>query len=289
MTVTIVSNETAEVSLAEYVDYCHDQKQISDMDTVLSSAYMLQRLANNQNFFLDFLNEKLKDIVSYNVKTDFTPPSFYLYQSAEFSVRAVLWLPCDKGEEDAVSKGYGVTHNHHFDFLTCGYYGPGYRTIIHQCEPDKVSGVIGEKVDMKFQEDSLLTVGKLMLYQHTRDIHVQLPPESLSISLNLVFPSHPEAGIQCAFDPNNQTVLAHLDVLPATTRIMNVARLLHNDATVERLEQIALKHCCPRTRAMSLETLLSINPADGERYLASSHRDRSLYVRKVIGRSEINN
>ncbi|KEI69778.1 hypothetical protein [Endozoicomonas elysicola] len=280
MTITVESNDTEAIDLAEYVAFCHNQDKLHDREQVLSTAFMLQRLANNKHFLLDFLNTKLKDISLYDVKTDFTPPSFYLYQCPTFSVRAAVWLT-DDSEVGDIAKGYGVTHNHHFDFLTCGYFGPGYRTIIHTCEAEKQHGIIGKSMEMIFQEETLLPEGKLMFYRHTEDFHVQLPPESLSISINLVFPTHPDAGIQCAIDPESSKLITHLDALPATNSLMAVARFMHNDDTTTLLQDIALNHHCPRTRAMCFQCLIEIAPSDQHYFLCQANQDPHDYVRSI--------
>ncbi len=281
MAITITCSDTDSIDLADYVDFCHSQKNLGDRDNIFSSAFMLKRLANNKHFFVNFLNDRLRDIFQYDVKTDFTPPSFYLYQSPLFSIRAAVWLPDDSEPED-IAKGYGVTHNHHFDFLTCGYIGPGYRTVIYRCAPERLHGIIGETLEMDFQEETRLTEGKLMFYRHTEDIHTQHPPEALSISINLIFPTHPDAGIQCAINPKSRQLIAHLDCLPATTRLMAIARLMHNGETINHLQTIALNHHCPRTRAMSFQSLLAINPSDQSRYLYQVSRDQHNYVRTLI-------
>ena len=283
MTITVDCSDKEQIELDEYIDFCRSQTHLSDRDKVLSDAYMLRRLANNKRFFLDFLNGQLRRVLQYDVKTDFTPPSFYLFSCDTFSVRAVLWLPCDAPDsEDATSLGYGVTHNHHFDFLTCGYYGPGYRTIVHLCDKRRMTGLVGEQVEAAFQDDTLLTPGKLMFYRHTEDIHVQYPPESLSVSINLIFPSHPEALEQCAFDPETWVITRHLDPMRTTTRLFQVARLLHNEQTVEQLLAIADKHCHPRVRSMAYFSLLSILPGSNADLLRQAGMDSSSFVRKLF-------
>lgn len=281
MTTTIPCEDPLIISLPEYVDFCCHTDNLEDPDVTLDTAYMLRRLANNPQVLVVFLNEQLKHIDQYRVKTDFTPPSFYLYQSSRFSVRAVLWLPSHEEDESYAAKGYGVTHNHHFNFLTCGYYGPGYRTVIYDFDSQQCAGLIGERVSLQWKEDTILSRGKLMHYRHSRDVHIQYPPESLSLSLNLVFPSHPNASIQYAFDLDTQTISGHLDVLPTTSILMMVAERLHDQNTVTQLEKISLRHCCPRTRAMSYKTLMKINHDDYDRYKQRQSNDSSRYVREI--------
>ena len=281
MTTTIQCDYQDCISLEEYIDFCHSTPNLADPEVTTNTAGVLRKLANNTSFLADFLAKQLKQIESYNLKTDFTPPSFYLYQCPEFSVRAVLWQPCDEaGNDEAIARGYGVAHNHHFNFLTCGYFGPGYRSIIYNYNPDNFAGLIGERVKLHFQEETLLSPGKLMYYRHSQDVHVQYPPDTLSLSINLIFPRHPDASIQSVFDPENQTIKGYLDSLPATSAIIKAALLLQNNDSIELLEQIATSHSCPRTRTMVFNSLIRLNPADKHKYKRLISNDPDRYVRE---------
>lgn len=282
MTTTIDCDDQNGITLEEYIEFCHATPGLAEPEVTISTSGMLRRLANNSSFLADFLTEQLKQVEHYHLKTDFTPPSFYLYQCPEFSVRAVLWLPGEeiRDNDEAIAHGYGVAHNHHFNFLTCGYFGPGYRTTIYNYNPDHFAGLTGEKVQLDLQEDTLLTPGKLMHYRHSRDVHVQYPPESLSLSINLIFPRHPDASIQSVFDLKHNIIKRYLDSLPTTNAIIKAAILLHNEESVELLEHIATNHHCPRTRAMIFNTLLELNPVRKNEYIHSVTNDPNRYVRE---------
>lgn len=53
-------------------------------------------------------------------------------------------------------------------------------------ERDTVSGWQGETVGLRFIERSTLSPGKLMLYRAHLDVHSQLAPEAMSVSLNVM-------------------------------------------------------------------------------------------------------
>ena len=282
MTTTIHCNVQDSITLEEYIDFCHSTPELAEPEVTISSAEMLKKLANNSSFLANFLAEQLKQVENYNLKTDYTPPSFYLYQCPTFSVRAVLWQSCEEmaNDDEAIAYGYGVAHNHHFNFLTCGYFGPGYRTVIYRYNPDNFAGLAGEKIELDQQEDTQLSRGKLMHYQHSRDVHVQYPPESLSLSINLIFPRHPDASIQSIFDPENKTIKGYLDSLPTTSAIIKAAMLLQNNDSIELLEQIATNHLCPRTRTMAFSTLINMNPVNKNKYRRLIVNDPDRYVRE---------
>jgi hypothetical protein len=81
---------------------------------------------------------------------------------------------------------YEMPHDHNFDFLTVGYFGPGYSSDYYEYDYEKVAGGIGEKAGLRFIERSTLDPGKLMLYRANLDVHSQLAPESLSVSINIM-------------------------------------------------------------------------------------------------------
>ena len=85
---------------------------------------------------------------------------------------------------------YGVPHDHNFSFLTVGYLGPGYWSDYYEYDYGAVVGFPGEDVALRFVEKSRLEQGKVMLYRAHRDIHLQLPADAMSVSLNILETSH---------------------------------------------------------------------------------------------------
>ena len=51
-------------------------------------------------------------------------------------------------------------------------------------------GFPGEKVNLRFVEKARLDLGKVMLYRAHRDVHLQLPADDMSVSLNILETSH---------------------------------------------------------------------------------------------------
>ena len=78
-----------------------------------------------------------------------------------------------------------MPHDHNFDFLTVGYFGPGYVSDYWEYNYASVRGEEGEAVDLRFVERSALGEGRVLHYRAHRDVHCQHPPESLSVSLNI--------------------------------------------------------------------------------------------------------
>ena len=53
-----------------------------------------------------------------------------------------------------------------------------------------VVGFPGEEVNLRFIEKSRLDQGKVMLYRAHQDVHLQLPADAMSVSLNILETSH---------------------------------------------------------------------------------------------------
>lgn len=118
---------------------------------------------------------------------------------------------------------YHVPHDHGFDFLTVGYLGPGYGSDYYEYDGAAVAGASDEPVALRFVERSHLSEGKVLLYRANRDIHAQLPPASLSVSLNILA-SAPDQGWrrQYRFDTDH-SVIAQCMTISSAQMLLELA------------------------------------------------------------------
>jgi hypothetical protein len=153
-------------------------------------AGKLQALAANREYLRDALIAELERIAGEQNLVSFAPQSFIIHRAAPFSLRLNLWLPpagsARKIAQEARVYSYDQAHDHNFTLLTVGAGGPGYKTRIFEYDIGSIHGYGGEHVEMQHLEDTMLPAGKAMIYRPHRDIHVQLPPEAPSMSLNLL-------------------------------------------------------------------------------------------------------
>ena len=183
------AEETIELgALVEALEEAFDP---SDEEAMGEWAPALRRLANNRTFLGDLVVEELKrHCAGQAARNPYGPQVILLHGgSRRFLLRANLWP--GEGDSVVVNSGtdtffYGVPHDHNFSFLTVGYLGPGYRSDYYEFDYERVLGVAGEPAEIRFVERSCLSPGKVMLYRKHLDIHSQLPPESLSVSLNIM-------------------------------------------------------------------------------------------------------
>lgn len=193
----LIACETAAAAdLADLVDACRRPAFDGGSEAGLASvAPVLRALGNNRRFLADFALEALKEQCRTQLATNsYSPQVLLLHPPGDgFFLRANIW----PGPDDPVLRSsgpasffYRMPHDHSFDFLTLGYAGPGYWSDYYEVDPARVAGLPGEAVDLRFVERSQLSQGRMLLYRANRDIHDQMPPESLSVSIN-VMPLNP--------------------------------------------------------------------------------------------------
>jgi hypothetical protein len=185
----------------------------SDEDNFASWGPQLRKLANDRSFLADLMMAELKQRCAGQLKDNqYSPPVVLLHfhPKSDFFLRANIWPALN----DSVVRHsgpdpffYGVPHDHNFSFLTVGYLGPGYWSDYYEYDYGSVVGYPGESVDLRFVEKSRLEEGKVMLYRAHKDIHLQLPAEAMSVSLNILEAAHSSAfRDQYRFDVENRTI-----------------------------------------------------------------------------------
>lgn len=168
----------------------------SDEENFASWGPQLRKLANDRRFLADIMMTELKQRCAGQLRDNqYSAPVVLLHAHprSNFVIRANLWPALN----DSVVRHsgpdpffYGVPHDHNFSFLTVGYLGPGYWSDYYEYDYGTVVGFPGEDVALRFVEKSRLEPGKVMLYRAHRDIHLQLPADAMSVSLNILETSH---------------------------------------------------------------------------------------------------
>lgn len=158
------------ISLEEYTDYISSEIDILDQESLAASAKSLYQLSLDKSLMHSALIDPLKDIASgVQITNRYSDAVFLLYLDPKenYFIRANVWRPlrlaADKKDLEEEVYGYERPHDHNFDFVTVGYYGPGYSTRIYEYDRSQIKGEIGEKIELKFLEETKLPTGKVML------------------------------------------------------------------------------------------------------------------------------
>jgi len=280
MALTFLPDSRQTLSVEEYVEHIKGV-DLSNWDSLAESAPMLRALANDRTLVVQRLNQEIEK----SFRTSYLPSAqtIFLGGGTNFYVRAAIWP-----SSAAVSGGhlyqdkfaYHIAHDHNFSFLTVNYLGPGYETEIYEYDHKSIEGYPGEPVALKFLEKVKFTQG-VMLYRASRDVHIQYPPEELSVTLNLMVTT-PEiaARDQYYFDTARKVIL---DCAPDTNASKNVSLMklaghLGDGMTRELLAKLAKTHPNPRARLHAYDALTLQEPERASEVWESACNDHAPLV-----------
>jgi hypothetical protein len=225
----------------------------SDEESMAAFGPALRRLANNRSFLGDLVVEELKDHCStQSARNHYSSQVILLHGgSRKFLIRANFW----PAELDGVMVNsgrdpffYGLPHDHNFSFLTVGYLGSGYWSDYYEYDYDNVLGVPGETVELRFIERSRLSPGKVLLYRKHRDVHSQLPPDDLSVSLNILALSPASEFLdQYSFDLERSAIARVINASGLETMVRLAAHLGGGNG-LELIDSFARRHPSERIR-----------------------------------------
>jgi hypothetical protein len=232
-----------------------------DPASVAAAAHWLRRLANNREFLGELLVKRLAGEGEDPPESGYGPQAIMLSRpranlpGAAF-LRAAIWpSPGDHvfRTSGAASFVYGAPHDHNFDFLTVGYCGPGYASDYYEYDYEAVAGYPGEAAGLRHTGRATLSPGKVMHYRRHVDVHSQLPPESLSVSLNVMRVDPAQGWFdQYGFDLASGTVARWLNA-NATEAFLRVAVASGAGMALDYAAWVGARHPSERLRLASFE------------------------------------
>jgi hypothetical protein len=248
------------VELMDYLDHIRARLDPADPDSLLATAPALLALGANSALLVERLNAALADLASWQSTNRWAAPVLLMGSGPGWTVRANVWTPEDS--TDSALHSYELPHDHNFSFLTVGHLGPGYRTRVwsYRHRPGLAPG---DRVDLVPTQDTMLRTGEVMYYRANQDVHVQHPPEKLSVSVNLlVHPTGLPPRDQYLFDTEAQTVRA---IAPDQRRtgqhlLCNVAGFIGDGNTADVLAHIAATHPAEQLRATARRAFTLLQP-----------------------------
>ena len=260
-----------KISLAELIESLETGDfDPADEDNFAAWGAQLKKLANDRMFLGDLIIEELKQRCEGQLRDNqYTPQVILLHGvPGRFIIRANLW-PALKDSVVRHSGSdpffYDVAHDHNFSFLTVGYLGPGYWSDYYEYEYGEVVGYPGEEVKLKFVEKARLEQGKVMLYRAHKDVHLQLPADAMSVSLNILETSHSTTfRDQYRFDVANgriEGIMTRMSLEP----LLALAAHFGGENGRDLLADFARAHPSDRIRWCALRARAAASPSLDER------------------------
>ncbi|HEY0149668.1 MAG TPA: transposase [Allosphingosinicella sp.] len=244
--------DKSAIELADLVETLQGRFDPRDEEGLVQWGPALRQLGNNRRFLGDLAIAELKQhCMGQTARNQYSSQVILLHIQRDFVIRANLW----PSQSDSVYANsgpdpffYEVPHDHNFSFLTVGYLGPGYWSDYYEYDYDRVMGVPGEEVDLRFIERSCLSEGKVLLYRKHLDVHSQLPPDSLSVSLNIMAATPAsEFQDQYRFDLASNRV-ASLVNPSALETLVRLAGVFGGGNGQDLVEDFAVRHPSDRIR-----------------------------------------
>lgn len=251
-----------QASLAECVDALTTFGFDPEDDASLHhAAGWLRRLGNDQSFLGDILIDQLAQRHRDDVLDNAYGPQVMMLAppNGQFFIRANIWPAVDdymvraSGGDAFV---LGLPHDHNFNFLTLGYFGPGYWSDYYEYDFGDVIGYRGEAVpSLKFVERSRLEQGKIMLYRAHIDVHAQRAADALSVSINIMHTTGAQGWLdQYRFDLERGTIGGIISPGPSEA-FLKVAVGLGGAEALDLAHRFARQHPSDRLRLAAWDAL----------------------------------
>ncbi len=286
----ILFNDTSNKSLElkEFIEIANSKIQFDNIDSLLSIKDELLMLGNNRSFFINYLNQELKDnLTGFQSENSYNEQSFLLHNTDDYYIRATYWPMLSENSiiKDSQNQvfSYNYAHDHNFALLTTGYKGEGYWTKIWQYDYDKTIGYVGEDVELNFSIHTNLCEKKAIFYEPSKDIHIQLPPNTEdSLAINVILKSYNQFNMkQYEFDIPNQKISG---LIKGSTEskfgIIDLASKFGDDETKNFLMELSKKHRIPHVRQESIVTLHKLDNV--QNHLEMGLQDNDKLVRKYF-------
>lgn len=235
-----------------------------DEESLDHAARALRRLGNNRTFLGDTLLRELAEAHRVDDGENSYGPQVVMLRppgNGDYFLRANIW-PSEDEHAMRASGGaafvYSLPHDHNFNFLTLGYFGPGYWSNYYEYEYEDVVGARGEPVALRFVERSQLNEGKIQLYRAHIDVHDQEPGESLSVSLNIMHTGGAQGWLdQYSFDLEKMTV-GRIISNGSSEAFMRIAVGLGSDEARDLASRFGTAHPSDRMRLACWSALAAV-------------------------------
>lgn len=245
------------------------QVNLARPDDMERCAALLAGLGRNPDFLADRVIAALKSSFGDQVASNrYSAQVFLLHRSGRrFMIRANMWPAAHDFAYQSSGPtpfAYELPHDHNFSFLTTGYFGPGYISDYYEYDAEAVEGFAGEAVALRYVERSALDQGKVQLYRAHRDIHRQLPPASLSISLNILEEGEAVPWRDQYIVDLERRSIARSQTMTQTEMLLRCA--VHFGGNGQDVAaDMAVSHPVPRVRASAIAALAVIETGLADR------------------------
>lgn len=271
-----IPQDQQSIDLKEFIETVESHNyDFTNQDDLINSAIYLNKLNNNKRFVMERIVSELDDLPNFQRSNKNGPNVFVLHKASNYLLRAVVWNPTPAIEENQKNLRYDIYHDHNFDLLTIGHFGPGYRTKCFTYNSEQTTGLLDEHVEMLDEGMFTLTEGRILLFKNKYDIHTQLPPDSLSVSLNIIPTRKISNYPQFQFNEQKSQISKYIHV-SGNELVVRIAGVLGNKDDIEKLRLIMQGSYNEHIKAYAALSILQIIPTmsdEIEKWVYNSHNE----------------
>ena len=180
-------------------------ERMATYDLQLDSAKIiddLRQLATNRTLLSEYLYTTIQQDGFSTKNRLYGAYAFVLHSNDLFTVRLGFWSPVTSQDERETFI-YDLNHSHDFELYCVGYSGDGYTNVSREIVEQTP---LQAGVKPKFGDERVLKLipGEVLHMLPLREVHKQLPPETMSASLSLLIHPRQETKTEEAwcFDDN---------------------------------------------------------------------------------------
>lgn len=295
MAITINETSADRITPQELLEWAIENVDPTDNESMICASERLCALYNNRDFIIEKIQQQMSRLASGNTEhmssTQGTVHAGGIGPKGSFVVRSGIWIPPmtkderSKKVQDKVLS-FATPHDHNFSLLTIGYYGPGYTTVIHEYDPATISGEDDELISIKYLETTTLSEGKILYFRPSRDIHSQLHPSDISISVNLIGQSPGITSVpQYEFDVEESKIKG---LFPGTSVMdllvpFKIIRCMGGSPNmIDILSDLAGGHESHHVRSAAYQTLAKLWPDEFDKLVMPGMDDKSRFTKNMV-------
>jgi hypothetical protein len=281
---------TESMSLEDFVEHARRHTDFSDEDSQLALGQQLTMLGNNREFLTAFMGDYIERHLAKDRVEGTISQAFLLATGPDFYLRCAFWLPeSELTGNESILYAYHQAHDHNFDFLSYAYCGSGYRTDLYEYDYASTAGYIGEKVKLKPLGNHLHRTGDVLFYRCNKDIHFQRPPETPSITINVI-PLVNQHGLKdqyffdiAAADSEEGTIYRHAEGnIESRRTLFEIVKHFRSPKLTRVLAEFAESYACQRSRYQALRALQACDPETHRDVCNRLAGDASAIVRRHV-------
>lgn len=259
------------LSLAEFVDHLETTFDLDEADSLIGVAPYLRALANDPDLIAHHCNAEIQRVLDAKEESPFVSSPLELASAPSYALQATIWMPDSVAEAlrppSAQTQTDRRAHNHNFNVMTIGYFGPGCITDLYTFNAKDDRAEPADRVDLRFNQRVRIQKDCAVICREAVDVHAHVTPEALSISMSLcIFSDRTPVTDRLIFDPQESTICGHVESAGIYRRasVVRLAGEVGNDQTLELFDALLRRSPCRRVRGAALDAAARLPEIDDE-------------------------